>query len=66
MRLTDLLAVMSEYTYIHLVDTNGYLLDRYNGRDSISPEYGEYEVTEVSISNALVPNKYITIEVKEA
>lgn len=66
MRLTDLLTVMSEYTYVHLVDENGYLLDTYDGRNSISPEYDEYEVSEVSISNTWTPNKYITIEVKEA
>lgn len=66
MRFKELAAILSEHTYVYLVDETGYLLGVYDGRDSIDPKYGEYGVLEVSISNTLIPNKFITVAVKEA
>ena len=68
MKLIELLAVMSEYTNVQLVDTTGDVLDIYDGRDAISPEYNEYEVTHIDADLLLldwteVPR--IIIEVEE-
>lgn len=66
MKFNELATVLSEYTTVYLTDENEYLLAYYDGRNSIPPEYGEYEVLEVSVSNPLVPSNAIAVMVKEA
>jgi hypothetical protein len=69
MKLKDLLPLVSEYTELRLEDTEGNTLDVYDGRDAISPEYGEYEVTFIYTELHLLSWTEvgrIVIEVKEA
>lgn len=69
MRLKDLLQLVSEYTELRLEDTEGNTLDIYDGRNSISPEYGEYEVTGIYTELHLLDWTEVgrlVVEVKEA
>lgn len=60
MKFSELAYIINENFDITLIDENGEYLDHYDGRDSISPEYGEYEVTEVSANHDI-----IIVEVRE-
>ena len=68
MKLKDLLPLVSEYTELRLEDTEGNTLDIYDGRNSISPEYGEYEVTGIYTELHLLDwtEVGLVVEVKEA
>ena len=69
MRLKDLLPLVSEYTELRLEDAEGNTLDIYDGRNSISPEYGEYDVTGMYTELHLLDWTEVgrlVVEVKEA
>lgn len=48
MKFKELAAILNVNTDVYLMDEEYNLIDKYDGKNSIDPKYGEYEVIEVS------------------